>query len=110
MLILIGLICGVIAVFIGAWSQACTVYEVKLPYNCPRHWHNPLVRLSTWFITAILSIIFAYIFSSWIISNVGDLIGKFSFGILLVARWFASSIFGATPAFKTVEEVLGKDD
>lgn len=97
----------VIAVLIGAWRQMCCIYENKLPYNLASLWRNTGIRIGSWMLTAILSIIFAFICASWIIANVGDFIGKFSFGVLLVTRWFASMFIGAFPAIKHCKKVLG---
>ena len=89
---------GLVAVLIGAWRQSCEVYELAAPSKCPKIWMNKTVRVLTWIVTAILSLIFAIEVSRWVRTNVGELIGNFSFGALLAARWIASMMIGSFPA------------
>ena len=104
MLIFIAIIYFITAVAVGAWRQMCGIYEAKLPYNVPSAWRNGFFRIGSWIFVAVLSIIFAFIFSSWIYYSVGEFIGQFSFGVLLVTRWFFSMFLGGFPAVKKVDE------
>jgi hypothetical protein len=104
MLILIAIICFVIAVAVGSWRQMCGIYEAKMPYNVPSAWHNNFIRIGSWIFVAVLSLIFALIISVWIKNSIGEFIGKFSFGVLLVTRWFFSMFIGGFPAVKKVDE------
>ncbi len=104
MLFFIAVICFVIAVAIGAWRQMCGVYELRMPHNNPPIWRSGFVRVSTWIATTFFSIIFAYIIAMWISTSIGELIGKISFGVLLVARIFASMFIGAFNATKRCDE------
>lgn len=92
------LICGVLAVLLGAWRQASGVYELALESNCPKIWKYKTIKIATWIVTALLSLIFAIVMAKWISLNVGDFIGRFSFGAILAARWIASMLIGLFPA------------
>jgi hypothetical protein len=98
--IIIGCIMFVLAVYIGAWRQMCSVYAVSLPYNCPSAWRNTMVRVGTWVLVAIFALAGSFIFSTWIVNNIGDFIGRFSFGVFLAIRWTLSLVLGAIPAHK----------
>ncbi len=78
----------------------CGVYDLRMPLNNPHIWRRGFVRFTTWIATAFFSIIFAYIIATWISTSIGELIGKFSFGILLAARIFVSMFIGAFPAIE----------
>jgi hypothetical protein len=109
MLIFIAVICFIIAVAIGAWRQMCMVYELRMPFNNPLIWrHSRFVRVSTWIATAFFSIVFAYIIAMWISTSIGEFTGKFSFGVLLVTRMFASMFIGAFPAIKRCDKFEAK--
>jgi len=96
-----------IAVALGAWRQSCIVYEThNAPELGPRAWYTAGIRQITWLITTIFSIAFAFIVATWLSINVGEFIGKFSFGVLLVLRWFISMVIGAWPAINYLEKVM----
>ncbi len=104
----IAIFCFCLATAIGAWRQSCAIYEIHLPYNCPSAWMNPAVRIVTWMITATLAVISAYVFADLIRDNIGDFVGKFSFGVILVTRWFLSSAFGGMPAYSKSQEIMSQ--
>ncbi len=108
MLFLTAIISFVIAVAIGAWRQMCGIYEARMPFNNPPMWHNGFVRISTWIATAFFSIVFAFIIAMWISTSIGEFIGKFSFGVLLITRWYVSMFIGAFPAVKKCDEFEAK--
>lgn len=108
MLLLIATISFIIAVAIGAWRQMCGVYELQMPYNCPPIWHSKVLRTITWLLSTGLSIVFAMIFANWIIVEVNDLFGKFTFGVFLYVRWMFSAFFGGYPAIKRCEEFANR--
>ena len=105
MLMIIAVLSGLIAVLLGAYRQMCIVYSAEMSYNTPRLWNSRLARITTWLITATLSIFFGLVIATWIQINIGDFVGKFSFGVLLALRWLLSSIIGGVPAHKKVKEV-----
>ena len=107
--IFVAIVCGVSAVFIGAWRQACDIYERMLPWNCPRIWKNWGVQMFTWLIVALLSIVFSTVMATLIVLNIGDFIGRFSFGVLLVLRWHVSTLIGGVPATRKIEKLLDDD-
>lgn len=109
MLFILALVCFVLAVMIGSWRQSCVIYEVRLPYNLPRYWSYSYIRILTWLITAALSIIYSFLIASWVIENIGELIGKFSFGVLLLIRWITSNFFGARKAMAVCDQALDDD-
>jgi membrane protein implicated in regulation of membrane protease activity len=49
----------------------------------------------TWIIVAALSLTFAFIGASFIHVTIGESIGNFSFGVILVARWTVSGLMAA---------------
>ena len=104
MLFILAITCFILAVAIGSWRQMCGVYEMQMPFNCPRIWHNTVVRIVTWVLSTLLSIVFAMIFATWIITEINQWFGRFTFGIFLFIRWLLSGFFGAYPAFKRCEE------
>lgn len=100
--ILIGLVLFVLAVLLGAWRQKCAVYEVHWSYNCPSAWRSSMVKMGTWIIVALFALAGSFILSTWIVDNIGDLIGRFSFGVLLVVRWTLSFLFGSISAHNKI--------
>jgi len=104
MLIVFAIVCFILAVAIGSWRQMCGVYEIQMPFNCPRIWNSVFVKILTWILSTTLSIIFATIFSMWISVEVNDWFGKFTFGVFLYIRWLTSGFFGSYPAIKRCEE------
>ena len=103
---IIATICFLIAVPIGAWRQSCIIYENYHAFELgPSAWQHKSVRTITWFISSILSVVFAYIFATWIMNEVNEFAGKFSFGVLLVTRWFASSLY-AVKTSKHLDEIF----
>ncbi len=108
MLFLTAIISFVIAVAIGAWRQMCGIYEARMPFNNPPMWHNGFVRISTWLATAFFSIVFAFVIATWISISIGEFTGKFSFGVLLLMRWYVSMFIGAFPAVKRCDEFEAK--
>jgi len=104
MLIIFAIICFILAVAIGSWRQMCGVYEIQMPFNCPRIWNNVFVKILTWILSTTLSIIFATIFAMWISVEINDWFGKFTFGVFLYIRWLTSGFFGGYPAIKRCEE------
>ncbi len=108
MLFLLAIICFILAVAIGAWRQMCSVYALHMPFNCPRIWGNIFFRVGTWFLSTILSIVFALILAMWIMSEVHELFGAFTFGIFLYSRFLISGFWGAYPAIKRCDEFKNK--
>jgi hypothetical protein len=104
MLIVLAIICFILAVAIGSWRQMCDVYQLHMPFNCPPIWNNAFVRIFTWILSAMFSLIFATIFAMWISEEVNDWFGKFTFGVFLTIRWLTSGFFGSYPAIKRCNE------
>jgi len=98
---MIGLVSGVIAILVGAWRQMCIVLEVRAPFELPSAWRSVGVRLITWAASTGFSVFFAFVVTGWIIANELPL-GPFWFGVLLVLRWFASSLFAGTVLMKNI--------
>jgi len=96
--------CFIVAVAIGAWRQMCGAYELQMPFNCPRIWHHTWIKVVTWLLSTSLSIIFAFILSTWIVTEVNEWFGKFTFGVFLYLRWLVSAFIGGYPAIKRSEE------
>ena len=104
MLIAFAIVCFILAVAIGSWRQMCGVYEIQMPFNCPRIWNSVFVKILTWILSTTLSIIFATIFAMWISVEMNDWFGKFTFGVFLYIRWLISGFFGSYPAIMRCEE------
>ena len=98
MLFFIGTVAGLLAFLLGWWRASCGFWELHAPYNLPSLWYSPAVRIGTWFISAVLSMIFAAAFALLISSAMGETIGKFSFGGLLAIRWMISGMAAASGA------------
>ena len=95
----------ILAVIIGAWRQNCIFWELMDPYNCPRLWRTSASSIVlTWIATAVFSTIFAFIIATWIVNEVSDFVGRFSFGVLLVARWYISQLIGLAVAHAELEK------
>jgi undecaprenyl pyrophosphate phosphatase UppP len=64
----------------------------------------------SWIATTAFSIIIAFIIATWIVNEISDFFGRFSFGIFLLLRWYISMFIGALPATSEAEIMLsGKD-
>ena len=101
----------ILAVIIGAWRQNCIFWELMDPYNCPRLWRTSASSIVlTWIATAVFSTIFAFIIATWIVNEVSDFVGRFSFGVLLVARWYISQLIGLAVAHAELEKEKKETD
>ena len=108
---ILAIICFLVAVAVGAWRQSCIVYESNHAAELgPRAWYFTGVKQTTWLITTIFSIFFAFQIATWVGDNFDEFIGKFSFGVSLMIRWFISMVLGAWPATKIVEEVMNSNN
>ena len=96
--------CFILAVAIGAWRQMCCAYELQMPFECPRIWNHTWIKIATWLLSTSLSVIFAFILSTWIVTEVNEWLGKFTFGVFLYLRWLVSAFIGGYPAIKRSEE------
>jgi hypothetical protein len=72
MLIVFAIACFILAVAIGSWRQMCGVYEIQMPFNCPRILNSVFIKVLTWILSTTLSIIFATILSMWISVEIND--------------------------------------
>jgi len=123
--LIIATVCFIFAVLIGAWRQSCIFYR-NFYVNAvgPIAWKYRSVRVISWLITSILSVIFAYIFANWVMNEINQVLGKFTFGVFLVTRLIVSlliaiytteildKIFGERSTIKinTIDTNLNDDD
>lgn len=103
--IIVGLTAGILAFLLGWWRTSCTFWEVNGPFNLPMAWRNPVVRVGTWAASTLLSLVFAGMLAIWIRQNVGEFIGNFSFGVLLVLRWQASGLVAVARARRILDQI-----
>lgn len=96
-----GIIALILSITVGAYRQFCTFMEVKAPWNIPFIWRRSAFRIISWVFVAGSSIWGAFIVAGIIMAS-NDFIGKFSFGILLLMRWYVSAQIGITKAKKNL--------
>ena len=89
---IVGLFAGYLAFITGKWRHACVIWETKAPHNLPSAWHNPAVRIGTWIAVTICSLVFATAIATVISKEINTLLGKFLWGVLLAARYYASGV------------------
>jgi hypothetical protein len=88
-LLIVGLVAGYIAFAVGKWRHCCLFWEQHAKYNLPRVWHDAKIKIGTWLVVAICSIIFASAIGA-LLAQIHPFLGVFSWGALLAARWYAS--------------------
>jgi len=108
-LFIAGLVAGYLAFVIGKWRHACIFWEMKMPFNVPSAWHNQTVRIGTWLAVTACSLVFATSIASVISEEINSLLGKFLWGVLLVARYYASGIAAVNQATHELERMEEKD-
>jgi len=92
MIILLACLAGYIAYRVGTWRQSSIYWENENRANVPLGWRTPWIRAGTWIIVTGLSLYFALVISTLVQIKIGDLVGKFSFGVFLALRWIASGL------------------
>lgn len=90
--VIVALITGYLAFAIGKWRQGCCYWEMEGPHNLPSIWRNPMVRIGSWLVVATCSLVFVTAIAIPISEEINSLLGKFAWGVLLIARWYASGI------------------
>lgn len=103
-LMISGFLCFIIAVVLGAYRNFCLTIEAKDPGNIPPIWRSSVVRAISWIIVAVTSTWFAFVCATLIRVIINDLLGKFSFGVLLVLRWAISAMIGSFKADKSLSD------
>jgi hypothetical protein len=105
MLFLVGSVAGFIAFKVGKWRHMCINGMVNAQVACPLDWSKGEVRIGSLLLVAVFSLVFATCWADLLIENVSPFIGKFSWGVLLMARWQASGITAHIQAQKRLEEI-----
>ncbi len=66
------------------------IVALKREWDVPLAWRNNFVRYITWLLSTSLSIVGSLIVVKLLIPLFGELGAKFSFGVILLFRWWAS--------------------
>lgn len=109
MVILIACIAGYLAYKIGAWRHYCMIWEKELPENLPNGWRKTELRIGTWIIVTGCSLYSAYVISLLIGTKTTEMIGKFSFGVILMLRILASH-FSAQAKCEIEKKIIEERD
>jgi len=103
-LALSGIVIGYLAVRLGKWRHLNIFMEMKAPYNTAESWRSGPFQKVSGLMVALLSILsaslLAYVIGAWTF----PLLGKFSWGALLLARYLASAILGNLEGQKELGE------
>lgn len=83
-------VCLLSGTAIGAWRQMCGILAIKQEWDAPLAWRNILVRSITWVLSTSLSIVGAFYASVLLAPLFGEFGAKFSLGVILLFRWWAS--------------------
>src|SRR5437773_12090213 len=92
LLFVVGLVAFCIAFVAGKWRQTCIFWMVENRINVPLGWHRSEFRFGTLAVVVVFSLLFATTWAYLLAESVGTLIGAFSWGALLLGRWYASQI------------------
>ena len=84
------IVCLFVATGVGAWRQMSQIVAQKREWDVPLLWHNMFVRSITWLLSTSLSIMGALFAERLLAPFLGELGAKFSFGVILLLRWWAS--------------------
>jgi hypothetical protein len=101
----VGIVSGYIAFSVGKWRRLCMFFDVRAPFNVPLGWHHPLMRYGSWLLVVVTSLLFATCLAKLITESVYPLVGKFSWGVLLTARWLASGIAANKEGFRQLAKL-----
>ena len=103
MTFLIGLAAGFLAFKVGRWRHFCIFWAEKNRANVPLGWREPKIRIGSWLLVTALSLVFATSWSLLIAGYVNELLGMFSWGVLLFLRWVASGLAAHTGKYQVPE-------
>ena len=101
----IGLLAGMLAFWLGKWRTNCIFWTNTSPVNVPRAWRLSWVPIVTWMVVAILSVVYATLWSGLVIEYVNYWLGVFLWGSLLALRWQVSGLAAARSYHKDRAEL-----
>jgi len=105
-LIVTGIIALTIAYLLGKFRHVCRIVEDKAPWKVPLIWHKTWFRIISWLIVTITSVWFAGIVALFIEVLINKWLGRFTFGVVLVARWQLSGLMATIQAEKMVPGIM----
>ena len=85
-------VCLFFATGVGAWRQMSQIVALKREWDVPLLWRNMFVRSITWLLSTSLSILGALFAEKLLAPVFGEFGAKFSFGVILLLRWWASML------------------
>jgi len=98
MVLIIGIICGSIAIMVGSWRYYCMFWERNFPVNCPLGWRRMEMRFGSLLILIFTSAIAAWVGSHLIFGSPESILRWIVFFILIGILWIVSKEIGSKKA------------
>jgi hypothetical protein len=108
-LLIVGAVCGYVAFIVGKWRQLCVFFELNEAWSVPAGWRNPLIRYGTWMLVTVTSLLFATCLATLVMESVHPWLGRFLWGVLLMARWLASGRAAGKEGFRQLAALRSDD-
>jgi len=102
----IGLVAGLLAIWLGAWRSTCIFLMLAGSTEVPRIWLLNWVRVTSWALVAVLSVSYATIWAGLVANHINYWFGLFTWGGWLVLRWQASNL----AATCRIDKIMAKLD